>query len=241
MTKYSEDAAKAVYTAIEELVRSGKRAYSISVPPQAESVLVRNGGGRVSRADASQQIKAAILGLSQEGKLEAPLEPRKDWLIKMPIPELPSMSKTPAEVFIVHGHDEGVRETVARFIEGLGLKAVILHERPNKGRTIITKFREEAANVGFAVVLMTPDDHGNKAGEASRPRARQNVVFELGFFIGSLGADKVAALLKGQLDKPSDFEGVVFISLDNTNWKVALAKELEAANFSIDWRRVAGI
>jgi hypothetical protein len=78
------------------------------------------------------------------------------------------------KVFIVHGHDEAARETVARFVEKLGFEAIILHERPNKGRTIITKFREEAANVGFAVVLMTPDDVGRAKDAAElKPRARQ--------------------------------------------------------------------
>jgi hypothetical protein len=103
----------------------------------------------------------------------------------------------PRRVFVVHGHDDGTREAVARFLERIGFEAVILHERANKGRTIITKFREEAADIGFAVVLMTPDDHGGKAGEATSLRARQNVVFELGFFI-ALSAHKASPqLLKG--------------------------------------------
>ena len=93
-----------------------------------------------------------------------------------------------SKVFVVHGHDGEARQTVAQFIEKLGFEAVILHERPNKGRTIITKFREEAAGVGFAVVLMTPDDVGGAAASTSfQPRARQNVVFELGFFMASSG------------------------------------------------------
>jgi predicted nucleotide-binding protein len=146
----------------------------------------------------------------------------------------------PKRIFIVHGHDEGTRETVARFVETLGFKAVILHEQPNKGRTIITKFREEAADIGFAIVLMTPDDHGGKAGGESRPRARQNVVFELGFFIGALGPEKVAALVKGEVEKPSDFHGVVYIPLDQGEWRISLAKELKAAGFEVDLNRVIG-
>lgn len=89
------------------------------------------------------------------------------------------------KVFVVHGHDEGSREGVARFLAHVGFEPMILHERPNKGRTIITKFREEAADIGFAVVLMTPDDTGGKARGDARPRARQNVVFELGFHRGA--------------------------------------------------------
>lgn len=142
------------------------------------------------------------------------------------------------KVFIVHGHDDGVREAVARFVEKLGLEAIILHERPNKGRTIITKFREETEGVGFAVVLMTPDDVGGALGESTRPRARQNVVFELGFFIGALGPSRVAALVKGDVEHPSDFDGVVYISFDNGDWRMQLGRELHAADFAIDWNKV---
>jgi predicted nucleotide-binding protein len=144
-----------------------------------------------------------------------------------------------SNVFVVHGHDGEPREAVARFLERLGLGAVILHERPNKGRTIITKFREEAAGVGFAVVLMTPDDVG-KAEKAADllARARQNVVFELGFFIGALGPDRVAALVKGDIERPSDFDGVVYISLDDADWPMRLGRELQAAGCQIDWNKL---
>jgi len=144
------------------------------------------------------------------------------------------------QIFVVHGHDQGARESVARFIERIGYEPIILHERPNKGRTIITKFREEAKNIGFAMVLMTPDDHGAEAGEAStKPRARQNVVFELGFFIGALGPERVAALVKGDVERPSDFEGVVYIDLDDAGaWKQKLGAQLHAVGFDIDWNQV---
>lgn len=144
------------------------------------------------------------------------------------------------KVFVVHGHDEGAREAAARFVAQLGFEPVILHEQPNKGRTIITKFREETADIGFAVVLMTPDDQGGKQSAEMRPRARQNVVFELGFFIGVLGPERVAALVKGDVERPSDFDGVVYISLDQVDWKIALARELKAAGFDVDFNKVIG-
>lgn len=128
---------------------------------------------------------------------------------------------------------------MARFIEKIGLEAVILHERPNKGRTIITKFREEAVGVGFAVVLMTPDDEGKpKGGTNLKLRARQNVVFELGFFIGALGSGRVAALVKGDIERPSDFDGVVYIALDDGSWQMQLGRELKEAGYTIDWNKV---
>jgi len=144
------------------------------------------------------------------------------------------------QIFVVHGHDQGARESVARFIERIGFEPIILHERPNKGRTIITKFREEASDVGFAIVLMTPDDHGAEAGVTNtKLRARQNVVFELGFFIGAFGPERVVAIVKGDVERPSDFEGVVYIDLDDAGaWKQKLGKELEAVGFNIDWNRV---
>jgi predicted nucleotide-binding protein len=148
-------------------------------------------------------------------------------------------SRDLSKVFIVHGHDDAVRETVARYIERLGLEAIILHERANKGRTIITKFRDESIGVGFAVALMSPDDLGKAKDEAElKPRARQNVVFELAYFIGKLGPERVAALVKGDIERPSDFDGVVYISLDDGNWKIELGRELQAAGYVIDWNKV---
>ena len=141
------------------------------------------------------------------------------------------------KIFIVHGHDQGPRDAVARFLERMGFEPITLHERPNKGRSIIAKFREEAAEVGFAVVLMTPDDYGGKEGAPRQARARQNVVFELGFFYGAFGPERVAALIKGDVERPSDFEGVVYISLDEKDWQKELARELKAAGFEIDWNK----
>ena len=142
------------------------------------------------------------------------------------------------KVFIVHGHDDGARETVARFLERIGLEAVILHEQANQGRTIIEKVVANS-DVGFAVVLLTPDDEGCVKGGALEPRARQNVLLELGYFIGRLGRDKVCALKRGTLEIPSDFAGVVWEAMDSSGgWKQALARELEAAEHSIDWNKV---
>ena len=140
-------------------------------------------------------------------------------------------------VFLVHGRDDGIRHTVARVIEQLGLKAVILEEQPNQGRTVIEKFEEEAAEVGFSVVLLTPDDEGRLKGEDIElsPRARQNAVFELGYFAASLGRNRVCALRKDIVEIPSDYQGVIYISMDdNGGWKFKLAKELQAAGYDVD-------
>lgn len=134
------------------------------------------------------------------------------------------------KVFIVHGREQLVKQEVARFVERIGLEAVILHERPNGGRTLITKFQEESADIAFAIVLITPDDTGGLAGGPQSPRARQNVIFELGFFIGKLGAAKVCALVQGNVEKPSDFDAVVYVQYDGAGaWKTELARELKHA------------
>jgi predicted nucleotide-binding protein len=142
------------------------------------------------------------------------------------------------KIFVVHGHDEGARESVARFIQALGFQPIILHERANEGRTVIEKV-EAHSDVGFAVVLLTPDDQGCEKGGTPGPRARQNVVLELGYFIGRLGRNRVCALKRGELEIPSDFGGVVYESFDALGgWKQALGRELRAAGFEIDWNKV---
>jgi predicted nucleotide-binding protein len=101
------------------------------------------------------------------------------------------------EVFIVHGHDEAAKQAVSRFIEKLGFTATILHEQPNAGRTIIEKI-EAYSNVGFAIILLTPDDIGGTSDKPDvlNPRARQNVILELGYFFAKLGRQRVCALYK---------------------------------------------
>lgn len=137
-------------------------------------------------------------------------------------------------VFVVHGRDNEKKEACARILERMGFEAIILHEQSNKGNTIIEKF-EEYSDVGFAVVLMTPDDVGCLKGKEPQSRARQNVVFELGYFIGKLGRNRVMALVDGDIEIPTDISGVVYTGLDPQGfWKYALAKELREAGYEVD-------
>jgi len=156
--------------------------------------------------------------------------------------KLPSMNKTQPvdskDIFIVHGHNDAVKFEVARFLEKLGLEAIILHEQANAGNTIIEKF-ESHANVGFAVILLTGDDVGKvKSAENDSPRARQNVILEWGFFIGKLGRSKVCALYEKGVELPSDLHGLLYLSLDNRGWQMDLAKELKAAGYKIDLNKL---
>lgn len=144
------------------------------------------------------------------------------------------------KIFIVHGHDEGAREMVARYLQKLGLEPIILHEQASRGNTLIEKISAHS-DVGFAVVLLTPDDIGAARGQeaALQGRARQNVLLELGYFVGKLGRERVCALKRGDVEVPSDFGGVVFVPFDDSGgWRSALGRELEAAGFAIDWNLV---
>ena len=137
------------------------------------------------------------------------------------------------KIFIVHGRDNEAKLSVESFLKKLDLNPIILHEQPNKGRTIIEKF-EDYSEVGFAVVLLTPDDIGGLKGEDSlKDRARQNVIFELGYFIGRLGRENVCALYKG-VEKPSDLDGILYVSMDKVDWKTELAIEINASGMQID-------
>lgn len=138
-------------------------------------------------------------------------------------------------IFIVHGHNNGIKSEVARFVEKLKLNPVILHERPNKGDTLIEKFERESF-ADFAIVLLTADDHGSEINSSDlKDRARQNVVLELGYFLGKIGRKNVAALVENGVEIPSDFSGVVYIPYDNADaWKLLLARELKEAQIDVD-------
>jgi predicted nucleotide-binding protein len=145
-----------------------------------------------------------------------------------------------SKVFVVHGRDEAAQQLVARFLEQLGLEAIILHERPDQGRTIIEKFETCANEAGFAVVLLTPDDIA-QAGTSPQQvsRARQNVIFELGYFAGKLGRGRACLLRKGDVEIPSDLYGVIYTELDAAGgWKMKLFREMKAAGLDVDANRM---
>jgi hypothetical protein len=164
--------------------------------------------------------------------------------------------KNSNKIFIVHGHNDEIKDHVAKFLRSLYLDPIILHLQASLGKTIIEKV-EHYSDVGYAVILLTEDDLGCTLGPPEvipmkdtgglfskkesgvrigrgwgkqRARARQNVIFEFGYFIGKLGRCKVAALCQEGIERPSDIDGLVYISLDRgENWKAALKKEIEAA------------
>ena len=140
------------------------------------------------------------------------------------------------EVFIVHGSDAGRRDTLVRFLkEELNLSTIVLQEQPDAGRTVIEKFEHYAEQAGFAVALLTPDDDVSSpvaTTGGNQSRARQNVIFELGYFIGKLGRSRVRALIAGNVEMLSDYEGILYTAMDERGaWKQDLQRELKNAGF----------
>lgn len=154
------------------------------------------------------------------------------------MPAQPQPSVTRERVFIVHGQDKLRRLEVKHLLTKLGLEGVILDEQTGGGDTIIEKFEKQAASVRYAVVLLTPDDRGGiatAAPEAFKPRARQNVILELGYFAAKLGRGHVCALRYGDVEIPSDFNGVEYIKHDEAGaWETRLAKEMRDAGLPVD-------
>ena len=179
------------------------------------------------RAKNLERRLTVVQSLIETLDIEAILPARRD---------SPVTSTDNRSVFVVHGHREAPREMTARFLEKLDLKPIILHEQPNKGRTIIEKFTD-SADVGFAVILFTGDDRGGIFAdpyEDQKPRVRQNVMLELGFFLGKLGRNRVCVLYEDGVEIPSDYSGVIFTKLDaGGSWKFLLAKELKAAGMRV--------
>ena len=145
-------------------------------------------------------------------------------------------AKNRRNVFIAHGHDQQAITTVAKFVETLGLKVIVLDEQPKKGQTVIDKFEEHADEADFAIVLLTPDDVGSsKATGKRKPRARQDIIFELGYLRGGLGGERVCALYKEGVELPSSIRDVAYVSMDSANdWKLRLRQGMRKAGLLVD-------
>lgn len=146
------------------------------------------------------------------------------------------VTKDYSKVFIVHGHDGELKEAVARVIERQGIKPIILSEQVNRGATIIEKI-EVNSDVNGAICLFTSDDFGRGKNESiDNPRARQNVVFEAGYFVGKLGRENVVLISDGNIELPSDLQGVVYSN--KNEWKFQVLKELKAIGYYIDYNKI---
>ena len=139
------------------------------------------------------------------------------------------------KVFIVHGHNDVIKEKVARFLQNQGLEPIILHEQPDCGKTIIEKFEKVTDNVGYAIILLSADDEGKAKTEIEyKNRARQNVIFEMGFFIGKLSRNRVFLLQENGVEQPSDMQGIVYTPMDEYDgWQTKLVKNMNEGKVDI--------
>lgn len=151
--------------------------------------------------------------------------------------ETKTIKITSRKVFIVHGHDDKARNELALILSRLGFEPIILHEQANEGLTLIEKL-EKHSDVGYAFVILTPDDIGAKVNHNDElaPRARQNVVFEFGLFVGKLGRNRVCCLYKGNVELPSDLHGLVYVPFSSSvnEKQLDIVKELRAVGYTVD-------
>lgn len=137
------------------------------------------------------------------------------------------------KVFIVHGRDAAKRQEIENVLFRAHLEPIVLMEEASQGMTLIEKI-ESYADVAFAIVLYTACDFGRyKEDNEFLPRARQNVVFEHGYMVAHLGRNRVVALVEDGVETPGDLSGVVYISLNNNDWKNELFREMRAAGLEI--------
>jgi predicted nucleotide-binding protein len=175
-----------------------------------------------------------------QGKNKTVVEKALGGDVGLSSPQAPS-----SKVFVVYGHDSGARDQLEAMLRRWDLDPIILDQLPSEGATLIEKLENYVANVGFAVVLATPDDVGypkNKEDQKAY-RARQNVVLELGVLLAHLGRKRVAILLKDQetMERPSDIQGLIYIPFKTDLPKEAgllLAKEMTAQGYRLDVRKI---
>ena len=184
----------------------------------------------------SEFIKACARGLeTTKAVFCSYLEEIQSENVEALLPNPSPVNSSFKKVFIVHGHNGELKQSVARIIEKQGIEAVILSEQVNQGRTIIEKF-EDYSDVSGAICLFSADDIGKAKTETdNKPRARQNVVLETGYFMGKLGRKRIVILADDGVEMPSDLSGVVCSG--TTNWQFEVLRELKTMGYTIDFNK----
>ena len=195
------------------------------------------------RTDDLVEIALALINIANEIS-SAPIiidlpEKNDDVVDEEKIDKIIKTAKKPI-VFIVHGHNEAMKDKVELFVRKLNFEPIVLHKKINKGRTIIEKFEDYANKTAFAIVILSADDYGyaKKWGEETKKqRARQNVVFELGFFTGRLGRAKVAVLQETSInfEAVGDYSGVIYVPYEDGSWNLQIAREMKSAGLPVDF------
>lgn len=143
------------------------------------------------------------------------------------------------KVFVAHGHDLQIRDIVNDFLRSVGLEPINLAEEPDRGDTIIEKFERYSKEANFALALFTADDEGHVKGKAvdKKPRARQNVVFEFGYFLAKLGRNRARLLLQQGVEIPSNISGMLYIQMNSDGkWRSQLIREFKDAGLPVTVR-----
>jgi predicted nucleotide-binding protein len=221
-------------TARDGLERWVDRAYKILKPFVGDDEAAKIYSQRNDYGTIENQFETYVTHLYD---LKEELQEYPEHMLAQPTTEEVVAREPDRRVFIVHGHDN-LKDAVARVLGAVGLEPIILQEKPGGGRTLIEKV-EKYSEVGYAVVLLAPDDVGGKKGEEMHDRARQNVIFELGYFVGKLGRGRVALLYSDGIEIPSDLAGIEYIPYDSKDaWKYRLGKELKEASYPIDLNKL---
>ncbi len=217
-----DDAKTLVYSLYRAVAEEGEEGYGV-----ASDLMYSSGGNfNTSIAEFNEQFIEYFAQVLQE--------------IVNANPELDSTDKPDRvkgnAVFIIHGHDDGLKTDVQLLLTRAGVNNIVLHEQPDKGRTIIDKLVEESSSSNYAIALLSPDDKL----ENGQTRARQNVILEVGYFMGKLGKERVRILRKGETEIPSDLQGILYENHDLSGaWKIKICKELMAVGIFVDIDSVA--
>ena len=239
----------------------GKRTYLV----ENADVVVAIGGGRgtqdcVEKASLLNKPVFVATAISSQAT-DAWRKRKKDYkyLTEEEIEYLDDLSLTPEEffekifqiigsleekkykrgIFIVHGHDLYFKDSLVTLLKQLDFEPIVLQDEQNEGLTILEKLEKYTGKVGFAFILYTPDDLGHLVGEAEQKRARQNVVFEHGLLMGLLGRERTCAIVKSDLEIPSDIKGMLYEEIDNINDKrLKIAQILKGAKYRVDASRL---
>jgi predicted nucleotide-binding protein len=234
-----ENVPDKIFSELFESILQDARALVSEQKALLTSQMVPNGNRKIQRIP--EPTGTEWLGLDEvEKELSQSWEEELRLLLESRARSSPSASKRdPKGVFIVHGHKASAMEWVQGLLNDLGLRPIVLKESAKGGQTVIEKFEEQAASASFAVVLLTPDDEGRVSGSSDwKHRARQNVIFEMGYFFSALGRKKICILKDGEIDEPSNFRGVAYINLNNSDWRQRVATELQNAGLAVDSTRI---
>lgn len=206
---------------------------------EAQDLLNRakNVGVLYNGSDKFEQAKASYLGALKTAQSVLSQDTFGESLIRARATGIKDLSN---KVFVVHGHDDAAKSDLEILLAEMGLDPVVLHRQADGGMTIIEKF-EQHADVGFAFILLTPDEVAYLAAEAELPddnrkkefRARPNVIFEFGYFVGRLGRGRTCCLHTGNVTLPSDLSGLIYKRFERNVEEVAysIQKELKAAGY----------